>query len=221
MKYLSCCLLWKLDMNHWNLGWEYVQFWRTLTVSKLLELCCLDGAIPQWSTDWKTCSWQAALLKGRAGWQQLSVSQECVPWKSQGHLTSWGAPNTSPAHQERRLSCSVGVLTHPEYLGRMWMSLNMSREGQPSWWKGWKECLLMSGWELWACLFWRKGGWRETSLLSADIWGEIGERDVLISSPCYAVTGFMWIAHSCIWGGLVYEEAFLYQEGGQTPKQVS
>ena len=59
---------------------------------------------------------------------------------------------------------------------------SVSREGQRSWWIVWRTSLMRSGWGN-RGLVWRRGGRRETLLLSTTTWKEVVPRWVLVSSP--------------------------------------
>lgn len=149
MKYLSCCLLWKLNMNHGieeYFHWQKVfrtllSGWNNIPVKYRLE-------------DMQLASSPAERVQGvLVGSSSVSVRRVC-PASPEGN----SYPGVHQTHHQptKRGDCPAeSMWSHLEYLGRMWRSLNVSKRGQPSWWKGWKECLLMSGWDLCACLFWR------------------------------------------------------------------
>jgi len=56
---------------------------------------------------------------------------------------------------------------------------------------------MRSSWGSWGCLVWRKGGRRETSLLSTTTWQEVGIYQVIVK----------WVSASFfIWQGMEHEE---------------
>ena len=59
----------------------------------------------------------------------------------------------------------------------------MSRAEQWSWWRVWSTSLIRSGWGIWGCLAWRRGGWGEILCLSTTTWREGVVRWMMVSSP--------------------------------------
>lgn len=64
--------------------------------------------------------------------------------------------------------------------------------------QGWKVCPMSSREVLWLCLVWRKKR-RLRGVLTAlyNFWGGEAERELLVSSPKYPVTGLVGKAQSC------------------------
>ena len=172
--------------------------------------CTWDGVTPGSSTSWGRSGRRAALQGGSWGcWSATdSIGASSVPGQPRGQTSApWSTSNPArPARHKRGLSwcvqrwCSLTSSavsrSGPHHIRRMWRSLNVSRGGQHSWWKGWKARPGRSGWGLWACLAWRRGGRGATSLLwPASRGGDMG-REVLSSPPWYPGTGCFWMAQS-------------------------
>lgn len=101
----------------------------------------------------------------------------------------------SITNQSKLSMCSTSLWPHLEYCMLFWASVSensgrlcIQGRGRQSWWKGRKICLVRSGWGVWVCLFWRKGGWGLTLLFFTASWGGQGKRDILTSSPWNPVT---------------------------------
>ena len=112
------------------------------------------------------------------------------------YLGNWQAPTSVHVHLH-----SLNSAVSPVITGKVLSYSNMSRGAQQSWWRGWKECPVGSGWALWAYLVWRKGGWGATSLPSTASSGGEVEREVLSCSPWNPVIGHVGMVHSCTRGG--------------------
>lgn len=140
--------------------------------------------------------------------RRLKRSQQCVPWQPGGQTSPWSAPNTERLMVQRgdypAVSSIVGLILNAVcnsgscHWRGMWRSLNVFCQGHQSRGRDWQECPLSSCWGHWVCEVWSEGGRGVISLFpTASRGGEV-QREVLNSSPWYAVSGHMGMAKICI-----------------------
>lgn len=133
-------------------------------------VCTWDSVIPGTTINWERSDWRTALQMGSggAGQQQTLWEPAACPGSLEGrqhpgmHQRQCNQPvKRGDCPTVLSIGAASGILCYisssvPHNLRSMWMSLNVSREGQQRWWKGQKVCPVRRNSGPWVCLVCRK-----------------------------------------------------------------